>query len=53
MMESENSLKQQLEELQKELGKKQKFEDAVFSLKSLLQLNYPSASSSLPSAQPP
>ncbi|XP_028777379.1 E3 ubiquitin-protein ligase AIP2-like [Neltuma alba] len=46
-MESEDSVKLQLEELQKHLGKKQKFEDAVFSLKSLLQQKYPSASPSL------
>lgn len=46
-MESENLVKQELEELQKQLGKKQKFEDAVSSLKSLLQTTYPSASTSL------
>ncbi|KAI9118446.1 hypothetical protein K1719_010778 [Acacia pycnantha] len=46
-MESEDSVKLKLEELQRLLGKKQKFEDAVFSLKSLLQQNYPSASPSL------
>lgn len=43
-MESEDLVKRQLEELQKQLGKKQKFEDAIFSLKSLLQQKYPSAS---------
>ncbi|KAJ7966330.1 E3 ubiquitin-protein ligase AIP2 [Quillaja saponaria] len=46
-MESENLVIQQLEELQKQLGKKLKFEDAVSSLKSLLQERYSSASPSL------
>ncbi|XP_027332690.1 E3 ubiquitin-protein ligase AIP2 [Abrus precatorius] len=46
-MESEDLVKQELEELQKQLGKKQKFESAVSSLKSLLQRTYPSASPSL------
>jgi E3 ubiquitin-protein ligase AIP2 len=46
-MESENLIKQELEELQKQLGKKQLFEDAVSSLKSMLQQSYPSASTSL------
>ena len=46
-MESEDLIKQELEDLQKQLGKKQKFEDAVSSLKSLLQRTYPSASTSL------
>lgn len=46
-MASEDLVKQELEELQKQLGKKQKFEDAVSSLKSLLQTTYPSASTSL------
>ncbi|KAI4316438.1 hypothetical protein L6164_024417 [Bauhinia variegata] len=46
-MESEDSVKQQLEELQKQLGKKQKFEEAVVSLKSLLCQRYPSASPAL------
>ncbi|XP_058757618.1 E3 ubiquitin-protein ligase AIP2-like [Vicia villosa] len=46
-MASEDSVKHELEELQKQLGKKQKFEDAVSSLKSLLQSTYPSASTSL------
>lgn len=47
MAREEDSLKQELEELQKQLGKKQKFEDAVFSLKSLHRDLYPSASPSL------
>ncbi|RDX68409.1 E3 ubiquitin-protein ligase AIP2 [Mucuna pruriens] len=46
-MDSEDSVKQELEELQKQLGKKQKFEASVSSLKSLLQRAYPSASPSL------
>ncbi|KAK7321556.1 hypothetical protein VNO77_32322 [Canavalia gladiata] len=46
-MESEDVVKQELEELQKQLGKKQKFEGAIASLKSLLQRIYPSASPSL------
>lgn len=40
-------MKLQLEEFQKQLGKKQKFEDAVSSIKSLLREFYPSASPSL------
>ncbi|EOY30101.1 RING/U-box superfamily protein [Theobroma cacao] len=44
---SDASLKQQLEELQKQLGKKQRFEDALSSINSLLKLHYPSASASL------
>ncbi|KDP33998.1 hypothetical protein JCGZ_07569 [Jatropha curcas] len=47
MASSEEGLKQQLEELQKQLGKKQKFEDAVSSIKSLFLKFYPSASTSL------
>ncbi|KAJ6924207.1 hypothetical protein NC652_017494 [Populus alba x Populus x berolinensis] len=47
MGSNEQLLKKELEELQKQLGKKQKFEDALSSLKSLLRLHYPSASSSL------
>ncbi|XVF26782.1 hypothetical protein REPUB_Repub14bG0048200 [Reevesia pubescens] len=39
---SDASLKQQLEELQKQLGKKQRFEEAVSSINSLLKLHYPS-----------
>ena len=49
-MESSSSdagLKQQLEELQKQLGKKQRFEEAVSSINSLLKLHYLSASPSL------
>ncbi|KAF3446136.1 hypothetical protein FNV43_RR11315 [Rhamnella rubrinervis] len=47
-MESEEAqLKQRLEELQRDLSKKQKFEDAVSSLKSLLIHRYSSASPSL------
>ncbi|KAK7377147.1 hypothetical protein VNO80_02567 [Phaseolus coccineus] len=46
-MESEDLVKQELEELQKQLGKKQKFEASVSSLKCLLQCSYPSASLSL------
>ncbi|KAL5559573.1 hypothetical protein UlMin_035784 [Ulmus minor] len=45
--EEETQLKQKLEELQKDLSKKLKFEDAVSSLKSLLINRYPSASPSL------
>ena len=47
MGSDEQVLKKELEELQKQLGKKQKFEDALSSLKSLLCLHYPSASPSL------
>lgn len=47
MEREEECLKQQLEELQQQLGKKQKFEEAVFSLKSLLRDRFPSASPSL------
>ncbi|XP_062158878.1 E3 ubiquitin-protein ligase AIP2 [Alnus glutinosa] len=47
MAHEEESLKQELEELQKQLGKKQKFEEAVFNLKSLLRDLYPSSSPSL------
>ncbi|EEF46175.1 zinc finger protein, putative [Ricinus communis] len=46
-MATEEELKQQLEELQKQLSKKQKFEDAVFSIKSLLRDFYLSSSPSL------
>lgn len=46
-MESEDLVKQELEELQKQLGKKQKFEASVSSLKTLLQRTYPSASPAL------
>ncbi|KAJ8555438.1 hypothetical protein K7X08_012934 [Anisodus acutangulus] len=43
----EEALKQKLEELQKKLGKKQLFEEAVSSIKSLLLQYYPCASPSL------
>ncbi|XP_059642456.1 E3 ubiquitin-protein ligase AIP2 [Cornus florida] len=46
-MASEDELRQKLEGLQKQLGKKQIFEQAVFSIKSLLLQSYPSASPSL------
>ncbi|KAL1353373.1 hypothetical protein HN51_017328 [Arachis hypogaea] len=46
-MESEDSVRLELEELQKQLGKKQRFESAVSSLKSMLQSKYLSASPSL------
>ncbi|KAK9266068.1 hypothetical protein L1049_021473 [Liquidambar formosana] len=46
-MASEEHLKQQLQDLQKQLGKKQLFEEAVSSINSLLRDNYPSASPSL------
>ncbi|GAV74004.1 zf-RING_2 domain-containing protein [Cephalotus follicularis] len=46
-MESEEALKQELEELQKQLGKKQSLEEALSSIKSLLQTHYHSASPSL------
>ncbi|BAT82415.1 E3 ubiquitin-protein ligase AIP2 [Vigna umbellata] len=46
-MESEDLVKQELEELLKQLGKKQRFEASVLALKSLLQSSYPSASPSL------
>ncbi|QCD99254.1 E3 ubiquitin-protein ligase AIP2 [Vigna unguiculata] len=46
-MESENLVKQELEELLKQLGKKQRFEASVLALKSLFQSSYPSASPSL------
>lgn len=45
--ESEAELKTKLEELQRDLSKKQKFEDAIAAVKSLLLLRYPSASSSI------
>ncbi|OVA13017.1 zinc finger protein [Macleaya cordata] len=46
-MASEESLKERLQDLQKQIGKKQMFEEAVSSIKSLLIDNYPSASPSL------
>ncbi|XP_040998964.1 E3 ubiquitin-protein ligase AIP2 [Juglans microcarpa x Juglans regia] len=47
MDREEDRLKQELEELQGQLRKKLKFEEAVFTLKSLLRHRYPSASPSL------
>ncbi|KAF5445251.1 hypothetical protein F2P56_034316 [Juglans regia] len=47
MDREEDRLKQELEELQRQLGKKLKFEEAVFTLKSLLRHRSPSASPSL------
>ena len=46
-MESEDSLISRLEELQKDLRKKQRFEEAVSTTISLLQDCYPTASPSL------
>ncbi|GMP31595.1 hypothetical protein CsSME_00005745 [Camellia sinensis var. sinensis] len=46
-MASEEGVKQKLQELQKQLAKKQMFEDTVSSIKSLLLQIYPSASPSL------
>ncbi|XP_071737081.1 E3 ubiquitin-protein ligase AIP2-like [Rutidosis leptorrhynchoides] len=46
-MEREDELNQKLQELQKQLGKKQMFEEAVSSIRSLLHQFYPSASPSL------
>ena len=46
-MEIEDELKQKLQDLQKQLGKKQMFEEAVASIRSLLHQFYPSASPSL------
>lgn len=43
----EEELKQKIQELQKQLGKKQMFEEAVSSIRSLLLQYYPSASPSL------
>lgn len=43
-MESEEGLELRLQGLQKQLGKKQEFEEAVSSIKSVLQQRYPSAS---------
>ncbi|KAB1219883.1 E3 ubiquitin-protein ligase AIP2 [Morella rubra] len=47
MDREDECLRLQLEDLKKQLGKKQKFEEAVFSLKSLLRDRYPSAALSL------
>ncbi|KAK1368010.1 hypothetical protein POM88_034102 [Heracleum sosnowskyi] len=43
----DNEMKQKLQELQKQLGKKQLFEEAVSAISSLLTLSYASASTSL------
>ncbi|XP_009760745.1 E3 ubiquitin-protein ligase AIP2 [Nicotiana sylvestris] len=45
--QTEEELKQKLQELQKQLGKKQIFEEAVSSIRPLLLQYYPSASPSL------
>ncbi|KAF4386300.1 hypothetical protein G4B88_003517 [Cannabis sativa] len=47
MESDENGLKQQLEELQRDLSKKQKFEEAISTLKSLLHHRYASSSPSI------
>ncbi|KAK2645159.1 hypothetical protein Ddye_020354 [Dipteronia dyeriana] len=44
MASSEEGLRQQLEELQKQLGKKQRFEDSVSIINSLIRDRFPSAS---------
>ncbi|ONK66030.1 uncharacterized protein A4U43_C06F3450 [Asparagus officinalis] len=46
-MASENSLIEELQSLQKKLGKKQSFEEAVSSIRSLLRDHYASSSPSL------
>uniref|UniRef100_A0A2P2IV38 RING-type E3 ubiquitin transferase n=1 Tax=Rhizophora mucronata TaxID=61149 RepID=A0A2P2IV38_RHIMU len=46
-MGSEEGLKKEMEELQKQLRKKEKFEEAVASIKSIVHQNYPLASPSL------
>ncbi|KAK2979091.1 hypothetical protein RJ640_022573 [Escallonia rubra] len=46
-MEGETIVKEKLQEMQKQLGKKQMFEEAVSSIASLLRQFYPSASPSL------
>lgn len=46
-MESEEGLRQQLEELQKQLGKKLRFEDSVANINSLLKDRFPAASPTL------
>ncbi|KAA8546201.1 hypothetical protein F0562_003060 [Nyssa sinensis] len=46
-MASEDDLREKLQDLQKQLGKKQMFEEAVSSIKSLIKKNYTSASPSL------
>lgn len=47
MERKEDEIKQKLQELQRQLGKKQSFEEAVSSIRSLLLPYYPSASPSL------
>ncbi|CAH9099654.1 unnamed protein product [Cuscuta europaea] len=47
MERTEDDIKQKLQELQKQLGKKQSFEEAVSTVRSLLPQYYPSASPSL------
>ncbi|XP_077236485.1 RING/U-box superfamily protein [Tasmannia lanceolata] len=47
MASEEEVVMKKLQELQKQLGKKQMFEEAVSSIRSLLLENYPSSSSSL------
>ncbi|XP_019179455.1 PREDICTED: E3 ubiquitin-protein ligase AIP2 [Ipomoea nil] len=47
MERKEDEIKQKLQELQRQLGKKQSFEEAVSSIRSLLLQYYPSASPSL------
>ncbi|KAK3003958.1 hypothetical protein RJ639_020229 [Escallonia herrerae] len=46
-MEGETIVKEKLQEMQKQLGKKQMFEEAVSSIAALLRQFYPSASPSL------
>ncbi|KAL0297334.1 UNVERIFIED_CONTAM: E3 ubiquitin-protein ligase AIP2 [Sesamum radiatum] len=46
-MASEEGIQQRLQELQKQLGKKQMFEESVSTIRSLLQQHYSSASPSL------
>lgn len=46
-MESEDYLKEKLQSLQKQLAKKQTFEEAVASIRSILTQHAPSASPSL------
>uniref|UniRef100_A0A7N1A943 Uncharacterized protein n=1 Tax=Kalanchoe fedtschenkoi TaxID=63787 RepID=A0A7N1A943_KALFE len=47
MASQEDALTQRLQDLQKKLGTKQNFEEAVSSVASLLRQAYPSASPSL------
>ncbi|KAK6129784.1 hypothetical protein DH2020_036491 [Rehmannia glutinosa] len=46
-MATEEEIQQSLQELQKQLGKKHKFEDSVSTIRSLLQQHYSSASPNL------